>query len=130
MKLIVGLGNPGGKFAGYRHNIGFQTLDRFAERHGFRFTGKQARAQVARGYLDSEEIVLAKPQTYMNLSGESVKPLLKGSGAKLGDLLVVTDDLDLPLGRMRLRAQGSHGGHNGLRSIIAALGSNEFARLR
>jgi PTH1 family peptidyl-tRNA hydrolase len=130
MKLIVGLGNPGAKFQRDRHNIGFQTVERFAERHGFRFNEKRAKAQIAHGQIGGEAVILAKPQTFMNLSGESVRPLLKGSGAKLEDLLVVSDEIDLPLGRLRLRASGSHGGHNGLRSIIGALGTNEFARLR
>src|SRR5947208_14818380 len=130
MKLIVGLGNPGSKFATHRHNMGFQTLDRFAGEHGLRFIEKRARAQVARGVLHGEEVVLAKPQTYMNLSGESVRALVKGLGVKLEDVLIVSDDLDLAFGKVRLRAQGSHGGHNGLRSVIAALGTNTFPRLR
>jgi len=130
VKVIVGLGNPGPKYARHRHNFGFQTVDRFAERQGLRFTEKAARALLARGQVGGEAVVLAKPQTFMNLSGESVKSLLKQLGAKVEDLLVVYDDLDLPLGRLRLRPQGSAGGHNGLRSIIDRLGTNQFARLR
>jgi PTH1 family peptidyl-tRNA hydrolase len=130
VKLIVGLGNPGAEYVRSRHNAGFMVLDRFAERHGVRFNQKRAHSLVGRGRLDDLEIVLAKPQTFMNLSGRAVRGLLIGYGVKPVDLLVVYDDFDLPLGALRLRQRGSAGTHNGMRSIVEALGTQEFARLR
>jgi PTH1 family peptidyl-tRNA hydrolase len=130
VKAIVGLGNPGGKYERTRHNAGFLVLDRLAEKHGWRFNQKRDRSLVARGRLDQVEVVLAKPQTYMNLSGQAVQRLLASHGVKVEDLLVVYDDFDLPLGRLRLREQGGPGTHNGMRSIAALLGSTAFPRLR
>jgi PTH1 family peptidyl-tRNA hydrolase len=130
VKLIVGLGNPGAEYARSRHNAGFMVLDGFAERHGVRFNQKRAHSLVGRGRLDDLEIVLAKPQTFMNLSGRAVRGLLIGYGVKPADLLVVYDDFDLPLGALRLRQRGSAGTHNGMRSIVEALGTQEFPRLR
>lgn len=130
MKAIVGLGNPGSEYARSRHNVGFMVLDRFAEQHGARFNQKRAHSRVARGRMGEVELVLAKPQTYMNLSGRAVQGLLAQHGVKPADLLVVYDDFDLPLGTLRLREHGSAGTHNGMRSIVAALGTTEFPRLR
>ena len=132
-KLVVGLGNPGKEYAGTRHNVGFAVMDRLAEkldcsfRRKWRFSAEVAEAAAG----DAGKVVLAKPRTYMNRSGGAVGALLKWSKIDPAQLLVVVDDADLPLGQIRLRASGGSGGHNGLRSIIEALGGNEgFARLR
>ncbi len=129
-RLIVGLGNPGGGYARHRHNLGFMTLDRFAERHGFKFTRRDGGAQVATGSFEGSPLTLAKPQTYMNRSGGAVRSLLRRYARGPADLIVVYDELDLPLGRLRVRKDGSHGGHNGMRDIIAALGTQDFTRVR
>lgn len=131
MWLIVGLGNPGEKYARTRHNIGFACLDYLAERYRLSFSGRRANALLAEGAIAGQRVVLAKPQTYMNLSGQAVSGLR--SWYKIDpaeDLLVIYDDLDLPFGKLRLRQRGSAGTHNGMRSIVGQLGSNEFARLR
>jgi len=130
MKLIVGLGNPGREYERSRHNVGFLVLDRLAEQHATRFNQKRAQSRVARARVDDQEVILAKPQTYMNLSGRAVQGLLAGHGIKPAELLVVYDDFDLPLGALRLRERGSAGTHNGMRSIIECLGTEDFARLR
>ena len=132
-KLVVGLGNPGKEYADTRHNIGFAVLDRLAGKFNCSFRKKwRFSAEVAEAVTgDSGKVVFAKPQTYMNRSGAAVNALLKWSKIEPVRLLVVVDDADLPLGQIRLRASGGSGGHNGLRSIIEALGGNEeFARLR
>ncbi len=130
LKLIVGLGNPGVAYAANRHNIGFQSVDRLAEAHGLRFDKLQHKARVAIGTLVDHHTVLAKPLTYMNLSGQAVVPLLRFYKVSLPDLLVLYDDLDLPLGTIRLRPSGGSGGHKGMQSIIEQLGSEDFPRLR
>lgn len=130
MYLIVGLGNPGAKYAGNRHNAGFQCIERFAERHGLRFSFYRFRASLAEGDAKGRRILLARPLTYMNDSGQAVKPLLRHYNIPTGNLLVVYDDLDLPLGKIRLRARGSSGGHRGLDSILTLLGTTEVPRLR
>jgi PTH1 family peptidyl-tRNA hydrolase len=130
MKLIVGLGNPGPEYARSRHNVGFMVLDRFAERNAIRFNQKRAHSQLGRGTVDDVEVLLAKPQTYMNLSGRAVQGLLAKNGIKPTDLLVVYDDFDLPLGTLRLRQRGSAGTHNGMRSIVTSIGTQDFARMR
>jgi len=129
-RLIVGLGNPGPGYARHRHNVGFMAVDRFAERHGFRFARREANALVAVGSFDGSPLVLAKPQTFMNVSGSAVKALLRRYGRSAADLTVVYDDLELPLGRLRVRKEGGHAGHNGMRDIIAAVGTPQFARIR
>jgi PTH1 family peptidyl-tRNA hydrolase len=132
-KLVVGLGNPGREYDGTRHNIGFAALDRLAERLGCSFRSRSRfSAQVAEaGAGGAGKVMLAKPQTFMNRSGSAVQALLVWLKIEPTQLLVVVDDADLPLGQIRLRASGGSGGHNGLRSIIEALGGNEeFARLR
>jgi PTH1 family peptidyl-tRNA hydrolase len=133
--MIVGLGNPGPEHARDRHNIGFQVVDLLAERHGLAFNRYQKRARLAIGEISGpngrvQRVLLAKPMTYMNLSGEAVGPLLRFYKIAPADLLVVYDDLDLPLGRIRLRPGGSSGGQKGVQSIIKHLGSEEFPRLR
>jgi len=128
--LIVGLGNPGRRYAGNRHNVGFQVLDRLAGARGLAFTRRQSNALVATGEIAGRAVVLAKPQTYMNDSGRAVAPLVRFYQVEPGDLLVVYDDLDLPFGTLRLRPEGGAGGHHGMESIIAALSRQDFPRLR
>ncbi len=130
MKLIVGLGNPGPKYRQTRHNVGFVTVDELARRHEAAFEGAPAEAMMARLRSFGEPVLLAKPLTFMNLSGFAVGELTRYFRVPLPDVLVVADDANLPLGRLRARARGSDGGHNGLKSIIAQLGTEEFPRLR
>jgi len=131
LSLIVGLGNPGSDYAAHRHNIGFQILQALAGTHGLSFTRqKKAKARVAEGHIRGHPVLLAKPQTFMNLSGKSVRRLSRDNGVPPDRILVVCDDLDLPLGRLRIRPKGGSGGQKGLRSIIDTLGSQDFARLR
>lgn len=131
MWLIVGLGNPGEEYAKTRHNIGFQCLKHLAQRHGLDFSGKRAHARIAEGHIAGQRVVLAKPVTYMNLSGQAVSGLR--SWYKIDptqELLVIYDDLDLPFGKLRIRQRGSAGTHNGMRSIVGQLGNQDFPRLR
>jgi PTH1 family peptidyl-tRNA hydrolase len=128
--LIVGLGNPGRDYRHNRHNVGFMLVERLAHDLGLHFTRRQSKAQVASGRLGRRKAILAKPQTFMNLAGESVAPLARFYRVHLPDLLVACDDLDLPLGTIRLRASGGSAGHRGLRSIFEHLGSQAFPRLR
>ena len=130
MKIIIGLGNPGRGYANNRHNIGFMCLNHFARTHGIRFDKKQGKARIGMGEVADNKVVLARPQTYMNLSGEPVGYLLKRFGINFDNLLVVHDDLDLPLGKLRLRQGGGSGGHKGVESIISCLGSQDFLRIR
>jgi len=130
MKLIVGLGNPGQGYAHNRHNVGFMCLNHFAKTQGIRFDKKQGKARVGTGEVADNEVVLARPQTYMNFCGESVSRLVKRFDVKLDDLLVIHDDLDLPLGKIRIRQGGGSGGHKGIESIISCLGSQDFIRIR
>ena len=130
LKIVVGLGNPGAKYRDTRHNLGFWAVEELARRHGWEFRPGSCEASVARGSLGALEVLLAEPQTYMNGSGDAVACLMNASGSDSGDLLVVCDDVALPLGTLRLRAAGSDGGHRGLRSIAAAIGTQSFARLR
>ncbi|HKB39091.1 MAG TPA: aminoacyl-tRNA hydrolase [Gemmataceae bacterium] len=130
LKVIVGLGNPGRQYHGTRHNVGFAVVDLLAESpHASRFQGR-FQAQVAELVEDALKVLLVKPETYMNLSGRSVRQLLDFYQLPLEDLLVVCDDINLPLGKLRARARGTHGGHNGLRDIQNHLGTTEYARLR
>jgi PTH1 family peptidyl-tRNA hydrolase len=134
VKVVAGLGNPGERHRLTRHNVGFRVVDLLADRWGLTGQGRvrDGAARLEVQLTDPEErVLLVKPLKYMNLSGGPVRAALRQSGADpVEDLLVVTDDVDLPLGRLRLRRDGSAGGHNGLRDIIASLGSNEFNRLR
>ena len=130
MKLIVGLGNPGRAYANNRHNIGFVGINHFARTHGIRFDRKQGRARIGMGKVAGNEVVLAKPQTYVNLSGKPVSQLVRRFNINLNDLIVIHDDLDLPLGKIRLSYGSSSGGHKGIDSIITELGSQDFIRLR
>jgi PTH1 family peptidyl-tRNA hydrolase len=130
INLIVGLGNPGREYARHRHNIGFRVADHFAHTHAINFSKVQLNAMVALGRLGETRVILAKPQTFMNVSGHAVGGLLNFYKVPIDRLLVVFDDLDLPFGSVRLRQEGGAGGHNGMRSIIAQLGGNTFPRLR
>lgn len=130
VKLVVGLGNPGPQYARTRHNLGFMVVDRLAQVRGLHFDRKQSESLVAVGQIDHEPVVLAKPQTFMNQSGRAVAALVRRYHVALRDLLVVYDDLDLPLGTLRLRERGSPGTHNGMRSVVESLCTREFPRLR
>lgn len=129
--LIVGLGNPGREYAFNRHNVGFMTVSRLAARHNTAFTRRQGKALITSLRLgDDRQVILAKPQTFMNLSGEAVAPLVKFFEIDLERLMVCYDDLDLPVGALRLRPDGGAGGQNGVKSIIQHLGTQNFPRLR
>ncbi len=130
MRLIVGLGNPDPEYQWTPHNLGFMAVDELANRAAIRVERPEGKALVGRGKLAGEEILLAKPQTYMNLSGISVRELLAKYGLDIGDLLVMWDEVQLPLGTIRIHPDGSAGSHNGAQSVINALGTQEFARLR
>lgn len=130
MWLVVGLGNPDAKYRGTRHNIGFEVVDALAERAGTTLSEKKFKAQMAKARLAGTDVVLIEPQTYMNLSGESVGPALGFYKLTVDQVIVVHDELDLELGKSRLKRGGGHGGHNGLRSLIQHLPSPEFIRLR
>lgn len=129
-KLIVGLGNPGEDYADSLHNVGFMSVNYFARKHRIRFDRTQAEARTGAGTVAGIKVLVARPQTYMNRSGESVSRLVNKFKIELKDLLVVYDDMDLPLGKIRIRADGSAGGHKGMKSIIQELGSQDFPRLR
>jgi PTH1 family peptidyl-tRNA hydrolase len=128
--LIVGLGNPGLQYERTRHNLGFMLVDRLAREAQTQIKREECRSLVGRAEIESARAELVKPQTFMNLSGEAVNCLLKKPERAAKKLIVISDDLALPVGTMRLRGRGSHGGQNGLRSIIDCLGTNEFIRLR
>jgi PTH1 family peptidyl-tRNA hydrolase len=128
--LIVGLGNPGPEYARTRHNVGFMVLDELSRRHRIPIRASQHGARVGEGQIAGEPVALAKPLTYMNVSGRAVGPLLQRHSLPPAHLIVVYDDADLPTGKIRLRARGSAGGHGGLKSIIGTIGSSEFPRVR
>jgi PTH1 family peptidyl-tRNA hydrolase len=131
MKIIAGLGNPGAAYQNTPHSVGFEVLDAFAAVIGASWELKKSfKAMLAGGVYAGQRVLLVKPQTFMNLSGESLQPAVKYHNATAAELLVVHDDIDLPLGRMRLRKNGSAGGHNGVRNIIERLGTPEFSRLK
>ncbi|MFZ5876246.1 MAG: aminoacyl-tRNA hydrolase [Nitrospirota bacterium] len=130
MKCVVGLGNPGAQYAATRHNIGFLVADAVSSAHGIRLRPMGGHVLAGQGALAGDALWVAEPQGYMNRSGIAVQWLLAESGAGPESLLVVHDDLDLPLGQVRLKRRGGHGGHNGVRSIIETLGTDEFLRLK
>jgi len=130
VKLIVGLGNPGYEYHLTPHNLGFMAVDRLAEICRAEFSRREARAKIASARFHGEQVVLAKPQTFMNLSGVSVSGLLRSLDVPVEDLIVLVDDVDLPLGSLRIRSKGSAGGHNGLKSVIGALDTDFFTRIR
>ena len=130
MRLIVGLGNPDPEYQWTPHNLGFMAVDELANRNGIRVERPEGKALAGRGKIAGEEVVLAKPQTYMNLSGISVRELLEKYELGVDDLLVLWDEVQLPLGTIRIHPDGSAGSHNGAKSVISAVGTQEFARLR
>jgi PTH1 family peptidyl-tRNA hydrolase len=130
MKVIVGLGNPGPKYRGTRHNVGFDVVDYLAKGPGASAFRTRFAAQVAELSEGGQQILLVKPETFMNLSGRSVRELVDFYKLLLSDVLIVCDDINLPLGKLRVRARGTHGGHNGLRNIQEQLGTTEYSRLR
>ncbi len=128
--LIVGLGNPGLRYEKTRHNLGFRLIDKLAQKMQTQVRREECRALIGRGEIENQIVELVKPQTFMNLSGEAVSCLIKKSDRSIEKLIVISDDLALPFGKMRLRPKGSHGGQNGLRSIIDCMRTQEFIRLR
>lgn len=130
MKLLVGLGNPGNKYVGTRHNIGFMVAERFAERHRISLKKKGYQGIYGVGRAVAEETTVLLPQTFMNLSGASVNAAYQSLGVTPGDLIVIYDDLDLEFGWLRIRPEGGHGGHNGIKDICSVLGRKDFIRLR
>ncbi len=131
MWLIVGLGNPGEEYTRTRHNIGFQCVNHLANRYGLEFRSKRAKARLAEGHIAGQRVVLARPFTFMNLSGQAVSSLRNWYKIDPAhELLIIYDDLDLPFGKLRLRQRGSAGTHNGMKSVIGQLGSQDFLRLR
>ncbi len=128
--LVVGLGNPGPEYELTPHNLGFLVIDRLSEQYGIRVGRKEARALVGVGAIEGRQVVLAKPQTYMNLSGESVRVLLERHNVQARDLILVYDDLDLPWTAIRIRPKGSAGGHHGVESVLRFVGNVEFPRVR
>lgn len=129
-RLIVGLGNPGSEYRDTRHNAGFRAVERFASRHHLRFGPARKQARLAAGDVGGMPVAILEPLTYMNASGEAIARVLREFNLTPADVLVVYDDVDLPLGRLRLRAQGSAAGHKGVQSTIERLGTADFARLR
>lgn len=130
MKLIVGLGNPGDKYQGTRHNVGFDVIDALARQEGLKLTDQKFRADFTIWRVGDEKVLLVKPYTFMNLSGEAVLPLMSYYNISPDELVVVYDDLDLEPGKLRLRQSGSAGGHNGVKSIIEMLGTQDFKRVK
>ena len=128
--VVVGLGNPGRQYLHSRHNVGFRCLDLVAQRHQVQLADRRRNATIGQGHIEDRPVVLAKPRTFMNRSGRAVRYLLDRFHGGVAQLLIVADDMDLPLGRLRLRPSGSSGGHLGLQSIIDELGSQDFPRLR
>lgn len=129
MIAIVGLGNPGKNYERTVHNLGFMAIDKFAEENGFSFSKNKYSGKVAEGMINGEKVVLLKPETFMNLSGKSVLELMNMLKLETKEILVISDDIDLPFGAIRVRAQGSAGTHNGLRDIVGRIGG-EFPRVR
>jgi PTH1 family peptidyl-tRNA hydrolase len=130
MKLVCGLGNPGSEYADHRHNVGFMVLDLLAQRARLDFTQQKFEARIAQGTVAGEKVLLVKPQTFMNLSGQSVAPAARFYKVEPADIVVVQDELDLPLGRLQIKTGGGAGGHNGIKSIAQQLGDEGFVRIR
>ena len=130
MFIIAGLGNPDKQYEGTRHNVGFDVIDRIAEKYNISVDTKKHRALIGKGVIEGQKVILAKPQTYMNNSGESVAAVMQFFKIPVEDLLVIYDDMDMPTGKLRLREKGSAGGHNGIKSIIAHVGTQNFKRIR
>lgn len=130
MKLIVGLGNPGREYVGTRHNIGFGVIARLSDEYHIPLNSKEHKAVCGKGFIEGEKVILAQPQTFMNLSGESVRSIADYYKIEPEDIIVAYDDIDLEVGQIRVRRKGSAGGHNGIKNIISHLGTNEFPRVK
>ncbi len=130
MYIIAGLGNPGSRYKDTRHNIGFDALDAIASKNNIKFNKSKFKADLGEGIIGGEKVILAKPQTFMNLSGESIRPLRDFYKVPDENIIVIYDDISLPLGTLRLRGKGSAGGHNGMKSIICHLGADTFPRIK
>lgn len=130
MKCIIGLGNPGKKYVKTRHNVGFMVIDELARRHHFQLSKEKFNGLYTIELIDGEKVAFLQPQTFMNLSGDCILPFIDYYKVDLANIIVLYDDLDLPVGKIRLRQKGGHGGHNGLRSTIDRLGTRNFKRLR
>ena len=130
MKLIAGLGNPGEKYSNTRHNIGFMVIDTLGARYGIRVDNNKKKSLTGSGIVAGEKVMMTKPQTFMNLSGEALGPLFSYLDIEIEDVIVVHDDLDLDFGRIKIKVGGGHGGHNGLRSMISHFGDKGFVRVR
>ena len=130
MYLIVGLGNPGMEYAATRHNIGFDMITYLCDKYGISLRSREHKALVGKGIIEGEKVMVAQPQTYMNLSGESVRALMDYYKLDLDKLLIIYDDINLEVGQIRVRPKGSAGGHNGIKNIIAHLGTQEFSRIK
>jgi PTH1 family peptidyl-tRNA hydrolase len=130
MLLVAGLGNPGEQYAATPHNLGFLVVDRLAARHGIRVTRKECQTLIGQGTIGGKTVLLAKPQTFMNLSGMAVKPLMQKNEIAPSDLILIYDELDLPWGSLRIRPSGSAAGHNGITDVIDKLGTQQFPRIR
>ncbi len=130
MFLVAGLGNPGERYAATPHNLGFLVVDRLAARHGIRMTRLECQARIGQGTIGGIQVLLAQPQTFMNLSGIAVKPLLQKNELSPADLILIYDELDLPWGSIRVKPKGSGAGHNGITDVIEKLGTSEFPRIR
>lgn len=128
--MIAGLGNPGAEYAMSRHNIGFDVIDRLSDKYGIDLNKSKFNGLFGKGTIEGQSVLLVKPLTYMNLSGEAIAPLLRFYQIDCCDLLIIQDDMDLPVGKIRVRAKGSSGGHNGLKSLIRHLHTEEFARIK
>lgn len=130
MKLIAGLGNPGRDYAGTRHNIGFGVVTRISDKYNIPLTSKEHKAVCGKGMVGGEKVILAQPQTFMNLSGESIRSIADYYKIDPEDIIIAFDDISLEVGQIRIRRKGSAGGHNGIKNIIAHLGTNEFPRVK
>lgn len=130
MKLIIGLGNPGRQYENTRHNVGFNVIDKLSEELAIPLDRQKFNGLYGMGHISGEKVILLKPLTYMNLSGECIRPLMDYYDISTEEIVVIYDDLDLPVGKIRLRSKGSAGGHNGIKSMILHLGTQEFNRLR
>ena len=130
MKLVAGLGNPGRDYAGTRHNIGFGVIARISDKYNIPLTDKEHKAICGKGMIGGEKVILAQPQTFMNLSGECVRSLVDYYKLESEDIIIAYDDIDLEVGQLRIRSKGSAGGHNGIKNIISHLGTNEFPRVK
>ncbi len=130
MKVIIGLGNPGRSYSKTRHNLGFMVIDKLASECGIKLNRKGFYSIWSEGLIVGEKVILAKPQTFMNLSGKAVRSILKNLRAETSDLLIISDDMDIGLGKIKIRQKGSSGGHKGIKSVIDAIGTDRFIRLR